>query len=107
MAVSGDGSVIVGWADVGGLPEQAFIWDAEHGMRGLKDVLQGQYGLDLAGWNLFEATGISDDGQTIVGYGSGPAANFQAFRVTLPEPGSIALLLPAAVLSLRRRHRGH
>jgi probable HAF family extracellular repeat protein len=104
-AVSGDGSVIVGLAYNG--PEnvtEAFIWDAAHGMRGLKDVLQTDYGLDLTGWSLAEAKGISDDGKTIVGYGTGPGSpGTRAFRVTVPEPGVMSLLLPAALLALRRR----
>jgi probable HAF family extracellular repeat protein len=66
-AVSGDGSVIVG-----GNGSRAMIWDGSHGARYLADVLSKDYGLDLTGWELDEATGVSDDGLTIVGNGYGP-----------------------------------
>ncbi len=64
LAVSGDGSVVVG---VSG--SAAFIWDAAHGMRDLQRVLSAEAHLDLHGWQLLQATGVSSDGSTIVGYG--------------------------------------
>jgi hypothetical protein len=48
---------------------EAFLWDAANGLRSLKTVLTTQFGLDLTGWRLTEATGISDDGKVIVGTG--------------------------------------
>jgi len=66
-AVSADGSVVVGSSD------GAFIWDQSHGMQDLKEVLENDYGLDLTGWTLTMARGISDDGLTIVGYGNNGA----------------------------------
>jgi len=73
-AVSADGSIIVGDALVDSIASRrkAFIWDSMHGMRSLLDVLVTEFGLNLAGWSLTEATGISGDGQTIVGYGANP-----------------------------------
>jgi probable HAF family extracellular repeat protein len=76
LAVNGDGSVIVGTAsdpldDMPGTDRAAFIWDAAHGMRKLQTVLETEYGLDLAGWNLNRATGISADGKVIVGINEG------------------------------------
>jgi probable HAF family extracellular repeat protein len=103
QAVSGDGSVIVGWADVGDGPPKAFVWDAGHGMRDLQDLLQNVYGLDLDGWNLLEATGVSDDGRTIVGWGTSPTSSGQAFLVTLPEPTALSVLVPGVILILRRQ----
>jgi hypothetical protein len=44
---------------------QAFVWDQLHGMRTLADVLEG-LGVSLNGWKLEEATGVSEDGLTIV-----------------------------------------
>lgn len=84
--VSADGSVVVGWGttDIG---SEAFIWDAEHGMRNLKDVLTTG-GLDLTGWTLAQAWGISADGFTIVGFGINPAGQTEAWRATLSSgPG--------------------
>ncbi|MEZ6120064.1 MAG: hypothetical protein R3C28_26325 [Pirellulaceae bacterium] len=74
LAVSGDGSVIVGSSVVGPSEEDriAFIWNAEHGMQRLSDVLIEE-GVDLANWSLTEATSISADGTIIAGNGSGGA----------------------------------
>lgn len=72
-SVSADGSVVVG---VSG--NEAFIWDSANGMRSLQTVLTSDFGLDLAGWHLRGATGISADGQTIVGYGNNPSGNNEA-----------------------------
>lgn len=68
---SADGSVIVGLPSIfiGG---EAFIWDESDGLRPLKVVLENDFGLDLSGWDLIAATGISDDGNIIVGYGTNP-----------------------------------
>ena len=67
--VSADGSVAVGgdqWSSSSGT---AFIWDSTNGTRPLQDYLQNTLGLDLSGWTLYAALGISDDGTKIVGVG--------------------------------------
>ena len=82
---SQDGSVIVGrgrTAFAGG--HEAFIWDAAHGMRSLQEFLAADLGLDLTGWHLVEARGISDDGLTIVGWGLNPAFQVEAWLVIIP-----------------------
>lgn len=65
LAASGDGTVIVGYSE----SAVAFVWDANHGMRNLRDVLTQRYGLDLTGWELQEAAAISPDAGIIVGQG--------------------------------------
>lgn len=65
-AVSGDGSVIVGESKSAS-GETAFIWDNVNGIRNLQSVLSSNYHLNLTGWKLTSATGISADGKTIVG----------------------------------------
>jgi len=75
LAVSADGLVAVGYVqnDAGFDEQKAFIWDENHGMRLLQDVLKDDFGLDLSDWQLAEpwaswkATGISADGSTIAG----------------------------------------
>lgn len=85
MAVSGDGSVIVGLANLnqGQGTGEAFIWDTEHGMRHLQTVLQNELGLDLDGFFMFDARGISADGRIIVGYGFNKFGEQEAFVADL------------------------
>ena len=102
--VSGDGSVIVGDSFVDG-PPRAAIWDEVHGARYLQDILTG-LGLDLTGWELYTAYSVSDDGLTIVGSGTNPDGNEEAFIAVIPEPGMM-LISGAGVLALfKRRVRG-
>ncbi|RMD79067.1 MAG: PEP-CTERM sorting domain-containing protein, partial [Gammaproteobacteria bacterium] len=112
-AVSGDGSVVVGegHSDNG---QEAFIWDAKSGMRRLADVLVSDYGLDLGGFVLRSALGISGDGQVIVGCGINGAGQEEAWIAslrgaslpppTVPAPPSILLMaLGLAALGCRLR----
>jgi probable HAF family extracellular repeat protein len=81
-AANGDGSIIVGWGDTAS-GKAAFIWDEVKGMRNLQQVLENDYGLDLTGWTLYSATGISDDGNIIVGRGFNPSGNDEGWIATL------------------------
>ncbi len=81
LAVSANGSVVVG-SSLSGAGNRAFIWDAVNGMRNLADVLVAEAGVDLTGWTLNEATGISDDGTVIVGNGVNPSGQFEGFIAT-------------------------
>jgi len=102
--VSADGAVIVGgaWDDSGPCP---MIWDEVHGMRNLQEVLVNDFGLNLTGWDLGAARGVSADGRTIVGWGDNPAGHCEAWIATIPEPASAALLLLGAVGLVARRGR--
>ncbi len=71
-AVSHDGSVIVGH-------EPIFLWTEHDGPRWLPEVLANEFGLDVAGWDMDSATGVSADGQTIVGHGTNPSGQQEAF----------------------------
>jgi probable HAF family extracellular repeat protein len=64
LAVSSDGSVVVGSSS--GSTEVAFRWTQATGMQSLADMLTSR-GIDLGGWELKTATGISADGMIIVG----------------------------------------
>lgn len=91
-AASADGSVIVGWADGTFDPPgaHAFIWDAAKGMRKLADELENVHGVDLRGWELEKAFGISADGRVIVGTAHSPTEfTNSAFRVELSAPPEI------------------
>ncbi|MEX0642660.1 MAG: hypothetical protein WD468_08155 [Pirellulales bacterium] len=84
--VSADGSIIVGQCvGKGGL--EAFIWDAAHGMRSLRQVLERKFdlGANLAGWKLRSATAVSADGTVVVGYGMNPHGNLEAWLAYLGD----------------------
>jgi len=76
--VSADGSVVVGESEYDG----AFIWTDPTGMLDPEDVLTA-LGVDLTGWSLGDAMGISDDGLTIVGTGQSPSG-IEGWIATLP-----------------------
>jgi uncharacterized membrane protein len=80
-AAAANGSLIVGRGHTSA-GYRAFIWDPMLGMRDLNVVLQG-LGLPVGGWLLEEATGITPDGHTIVGYGLNPSGNYAAWRAFL------------------------
>jgi hypothetical protein len=86
-----DGSLIVGSTrDLAG-QDVAFLWDAAGGMQSLAAVLEQEYGLELGGWQLHAANGISavnGFGEfTVVGSGTNPSGD--------PE-GFVAILSPTA-----------
>ena len=83
FSTSADGSVVVGISN-GSTTPQAFRWDATTGMLDLKEILIDQ-GLDLTGWTLSFASGISADGRTIVGRGINPDGFWEAFITTLND----------------------
>ncbi|MHB1038235.1 MAG: PEP-CTERM sorting domain-containing protein [Pirellulales bacterium] len=86
-AASYDGSVVVG--ESGG----AMIWDAVHGSRDLKQVLENDYGVNLAGWSLSRANSVSYDGTVIAGDGYYiPSSQARGWVVNLPPqlvPGDV------------------
>ncbi|MEX2308599.1 MAG: PEP-CTERM sorting domain-containing protein [Pirellulales bacterium] len=92
FAISADGAIVVGQGH-SALGYEAFFWDSAHGMRSLKDLLIDEFGLGatLAGWTLTSANDISADGQFIVGSGTNPSGNTEAWLARLaavaPVPG--------------------
>jgi probable HAF family extracellular repeat protein len=103
--VSDDGSIVVGVGTTAAPGDRAFIWDAAHGMRDLRTFLVNDVGLDLTGWTLMRATGISSDGLTIAGTGANPNGQLDGWIAVVPEPSSMALLGLGGVALLRRRAR--
>ncbi len=108
FGISADGSVVVGI-----LIEEdplflvhPFIWDAPSGLRDLEDVLVGDLGLaEAADWHLGYATGISADGQVIVGSGVNPSGDREAWMATIPEPSTLCFLSVGVLSVLIRRPR--
>jgi uncharacterized membrane protein len=99
-AVSSDGNIILGSGIVdptGPNPEEGpMLWTLLDGPRLLRDILVNDYGLgpQITGWSLDQATDISADGRTIVGYGVNPRGETEAWLVRLtpiPEPASVLI----------------
>lgn len=110
-AITPDGSLVVG-NDTIDRKDVAMIWSAEHGLRRLDRWLINQFELgdELAGWRLLSADDISADGKTIVGNGINPFGEKQGWRVTVPEPSALGLMVVAgggllAVIGRNRRRR--
>jgi probable HAF family extracellular repeat protein len=102
-AVSGDGSRVVGNAtSPRGLV--AFLWDPVNGMRDLNTVLEEQ-GVDLSGWRLYRAYGISADGRAIVGGGINPRGKSEAWLAVLPEPPPSLFIVVSLLAATTRRYR--
>ena len=106
--MSVDGGFLVGYS-VSSIGSEAFLWTATDGMQSLYDQLHAK-GHDMSHWtNLISATGVSDDGLTIVGYGTntnGDEEGFVARFSAVPEPTSVtflAITLTGSLLFRRRR----
>jgi probable HAF family extracellular repeat protein len=84
FGVSADGSVIVG-TSVSSFEQRAFVWNNIDGIRDLREVLISQ-GDDLSGWTLIEARGVSADGRVIIGRGTNPAGQNEAWLARLAGP---------------------
>jgi len=107
MAISGDGSTIVGSYKLGvvGRPSP-FVWTQARGFEDL-EVLLASLGVSLEGWvELYEAVAVSADGRTILGTGrASDSASTAVWIAVIPEP-STALLLGAGLVCLSARRRG-
>jgi len=80
--VTADGSAIFGFAGALGAPAPVMWTDAE-GARYLADVLTAQ-GVDLTGWDLGTVVDVSNDGKTILGYGTAPGMGTVGWLISLP-----------------------
>ncbi|MFN0150594.1 MAG: PEP-CTERM sorting domain-containing protein [bacterium] len=104
-AASADGAIVVGYAN-----GSAMIWDAQNGARSIAAILTNDFGLDLTGWTLWIAQGVSADGEVVVGFGTNPAGTGEAWIARIPrdavlvgEPGDTGdhARRPGAALELR------
>jgi hypothetical protein len=91
--ISADGSIIVG--PPAGFTATAFIWDQVHGIRKLHEFLTNELGLDLTGWTLYSAAAISDDGRKIVGNGTNPLGQTEAWLAVIGDGSATPTPTPA------------
>lgn len=82
--VNGNGTVVIGYTgEPGSIENSAFYWTEARGMLSLDAVLN-DLGLLPDGWRTQVATGISDDGHVISGYGINPDGVQQGFVAVIP-----------------------
>lgn len=103
LDVTPDGELLVG-TNLG----NAFLWRAGAGPMYVKDVLEGEFGMNLNGYTLEFATGISDDGRTIVGFGTDSIVGGSFGWVvhldrSIPSPGGAPILVLVGLWSARRK----
>ena len=84
---------------------QAFLWDANDGLRILQTQLTAR-GINLTGYTLTDAYGITDDGGTIVGQALAPGGSTTTYVAVLPEPSGICMLGFGMIAPLGRRRAG-
>jgi hypothetical protein len=82
--VSLDGQIVVGQAYPGGPGSYAFIWDPTNGIRDIEVVLAG-LGINTGWQDFFWAGSISDDGQTIAGYGRNASGQQEGWVAFIPR----------------------
>ncbi len=82
-----DGSVVVGQCFVNGIGNRAFVWTPSTGMLDLTTYLAGRIA-GMEGWTLFAVGGVSDDGSTIVGWGTlnGVTMGFRVSGLSFTNP---------------------
>lgn len=102
-AVNRDGTVIVGQAFLPARPT-AVMWTDALGVVDLNTHLHA-LGVDLAGWTLTSATGISDDGSVLVGTGLFEGQQRAWMVSNVPAPGAAVLPGMAALFAMSRRRR--
>ncbi len=114
LASNADGSVIVGSADAGytnGSVDYttAFVWTAANGMRAISDVLT-ENGVNMGGLHLDAGTGVSANGDVIVGagVGSGPwIANINVGVVYLVDVSQSLSTIVGVNQSAQQTGAGH
>jgi len=93
--ISADGKRIAGYMNKAGANQIAIIWDAGGTVaQDLKIFLQNNYKINLNKCELWTATGISADGNVIVGYGVDSLGRFGGYRVILDAGPAIQVWNP-------------
>jgi probable HAF family extracellular repeat protein len=90
-AINYDGSVIVGSNSFASGPSQATVWTTKGGVQGIGNLLVAR-GVNLTGWSLFEAKGVSADGTIVAGTGTDPSGQQESWIARIANnPGLITV----------------
>lgn len=93
LAVNADGSVVVGYSIDQNFTFNAFRWKADTGMKSVLSLLAAA-GVNVTGWSLEQANGVSADGNVIVGSGTDPDGNGQAWIARFSPVFGTGLITP-------------
>ncbi|MGL5167813.1 MAG: autotransporter domain-containing protein [Afipia sp.] len=96
LAVSADGSVIVGYSRNDSWVSTAFRWTESTGMKSVQSLLTAA-GVNITGWHLDSATGVSGDGSVIVGSGTDSNGDQQAWIARFSPIMGTGIITSAAV----------
>jgi probable HAF family extracellular repeat protein len=97
LAVNADGSVVVGNSTSTAVPSgDAFRWTQSSGMKSVKDLLVAG-GVNMAGWTLSSAQGVSADGTVIVGVGGNPSNAGEAWLARFSPVFGAGIITPGVV----------
>lgn len=99
MAVSNDGQTIVGTLTDAGVPN-AFVWDAYHGMRLVRDLPRAG-DVNMGAHAMLYATGVTDGGRTIVGFGLNSNGRTEGWVMQMPERQTLLRMGPTAEMAAR------
>jgi hypothetical protein len=102
VRIVGGSTFIGGWSS-DGVTEKAVVWT--NGSPASLAGLLGTFGVDTSAWSsLSRITSMSDDGNTVAGWGVWAVdGSTRGFVAVIPEPATISLLVLGACVLFRRR----
>ncbi|MCC6284906.1 MAG: hypothetical protein IT439_06320 [Phycisphaerales bacterium] len=97
-----NGATIVLGRDTSLQGSSVVFWDGNRQYHELHSFLTAR-GIDLTGWRLTDAVGISADGRVIAGNGRNPDGHNEAWVAYIPTPGTALVLAAVPAIAARRR----
>jgi probable HAF family extracellular repeat protein len=94
-SVAAHGKAVAGYGE----NNVAFLWTESAGTLTAQSILTAG-GADLTGWTLTQLRGISDDGEIVVGIGTNPSGDVEAFVANLPAPSPAEVPVAGSVWPL-------
>jgi uncharacterized membrane protein len=86
-SMSADGAVVVGASSATSAApapmNRAVLWDEARGMSAIETLLEAA-DVDLTGWRLSHASGISMNGKVVTGWGTNPSGAVESWIARLP-----------------------
>jgi probable HAF family extracellular repeat protein len=87
-AISSDGTTVVGYSNNASSTQLAFRWTSDTGMQSVATWLTNAGVTMPVGWTLTNANAVNQDGSVVVGNGTDPNGNTQAWLARVSSSGS-------------------